>query len=276
LTFSQSRQVKDKRFMNIGKVSDLYIYPVKTLSAQRLDSVQVTPDRGFPFDRVFALAHHDGDGRRKPSEPLQPAFHRLTVDSRLAGLRTQCDPKTGHFQAYVQEHLVLSCDLSSAAGRAQAGKFFAAVLDLPEDKAPIMTQARDDNYAYLDSSSCHIINLASVRDLSERAGVEIDPLRFRANIYLDTEDPWAEFDWIGDELAIGDDVRIRPSRRAARCAATEVNRVSAVRDLPIPRLIRRFYGHTDFGVYAAITRGGLLEPGMTVAVSARADGKPLR
>jgi uncharacterized protein YcbX len=246
------------------------------MSAQRLDSVRVTPERGFPFDRVFALAHHDGDVRRKPSEPLQPAFHRLTVDPRLAGLRTECDPKTGHLQAYVQEHLVLSCDISSAAGRSQAGKFFAAVLDLPEDKAPVLTQAPDYNYSYLDSSSCHIINLASVRDLSERAGVEIDPLRFRANLYIDTDDPWAEFGWIGGELTIGDDVRLGPSRRAARCAATEVNRVSAVRDLPIPRLIRRFYGHTDFGVYAAITKGGLLEPGMTVAMPARAEGKPLQ
>lgn len=262
--------------MNIGKVSSLYIYPVKALSAQRLDTVQVSPERGFPFDRVFALAHHDGDLRRKPSEPLKPGFHMLTLDPRLAGLRTECDPKTGQFRAYVQGHLVLSCDLSSASGRSQAAKFFAAVLDLPDDKTPIMTQAQDHNYSYLDSSSCHIINLASVRDLSERAGVEIDPLRFRANLYLDTDDPWAEFDWIGGELAIGDDVRIRPSRRAARCAATEVNRVSAVRDLPIPRLIKRFYGHTDFGVYAAITRGGLLEPGMTVAISARAEGKPLR
>jgi uncharacterized protein YcbX len=259
---------------NIGKVSGLYVYPVKGLSAQRIDAARVSPERGFPNDRVFALAHHDGDVRRQLSEPLRPEFHMLTVDPRLAGLRTECNAATGRLEAYVQEHLVLSCDLSSAAGRLQAGKFFAAVLDLPDDEAPVITRGQAHNYAYLDSSSCHIINLASVRDLSERAGVDIDPLRFRANLYLDTDTPWAEFDWIGSELVIGGDVRLRPFKRAARCAATEVNRASALRDLPVPRLLKRFYGHTDFGVYAAITKGGLLEPGMTAAMSARDEGKP--
>lgn len=258
--------------MTVGKVSSLYIYPVKAMSAQQLDSVQVTPERGFPFDRAFALAHHNGNTRRKFTEPLTPDFHTLTADHRLAGLRTHCDPTTGHLQAFVQEHLVLSCNLSTAAGRSLASEFFAAVLDLPNDMAPVIAQAQDHNYSYLDSSSCHIINLASVRDLSDRAGIEIDPLRFRANLYIDTDEPWIEFEWIGNELTIGDDVRIKPSKRAARCAATEVNRVSAVRDLPIPRLIKRFYGHTDFGVYAAFTKGGLLEPGMTVATSAPAAG----
>lgn len=258
--------------MNVGKVSSLHIYPVKTLSEQRLDSVHVSPERGFPFDRVFALAHHDRDFRREPSESLASGFHMLTHNARLAGVLTECDPETGRFQAYVQEHLVLSCDIMSEAGRSQAEKFFAAVLDLPDDEAPRIVHAQGHNYSYLDSSSCHIVNLASVRDLSERAGVEIDPLRFRANLYIDTDDPWAEFDWIGGELTIGDEVRVGPSRRAARCAATEVNRLSAVRDIPIPKLIKRFYGHTDFGVYAAIIKGGLLQPGMPVAISAHAEG----
>lgn len=260
---------------NIGRVSSLYIYPVKGLSAHQLDSALVDPQRGFPNDRAFALAHHEGDYPRKPTEPLKESlFHRLAVDHRLAGLRTECNPDTGHFKAYVQDHLVLSCDLFSAAGRSRIGEFFAAVLDLPDDKTPVITQAQGHNYSYLDSSSCHVINLASVRDLSERAGVEIDPLRFRANLYIDTQDPWAEFEWMGSELVIGDDVRITPFKRAARCAATEVNRDSAVRDIPIPRLIKRFYGHSDFGVYAAITKGGLLEPGMLVTLPACAEGKP--
>ncbi|WP_072950423.1 MOSC domain-containing protein [Rhodococcus koreensis] len=258
--------------MNIGKVSSLHIYPVKTLSAQRLDSVCVSPKHGFPFDRIFALAHPDRDFRREPSERLISGFHVLTHNSRLAGVRTHCDPETGHFEAYVQEHLVLCCDILSESGRSQFEKFFAAVLDLPDDKAPKLVHAQCHNYSYLDSSSCHIVNLASVRDLSERAGVEIDPLRFRANLYIDTDDPWVEFEWIGGELTIGDDVGVGPFKRAARCAATEVNRVSAVKDIPIPRLIKRFYGHTDFGIYAAITKGGRIQPGMPVALSAHPEG----
>lgn len=97
--------------MEVGKVSGLYIYPVKSLSPQRLDSVHVSPERGFPFDRAYALAHHDRGSVRNPLEPLVSGFHLLTQNARLAGLRTECDPDTGHFRAYVQEHLVLSCDI---------------------------------------------------------------------------------------------------------------------------------------------------------------------
>ncbi|MFE4542718.1 MOSC domain-containing protein [Arthrobacter sp. NPDC056727] len=250
--------------MQIGQVSELYVYPVKSMSAQQLESVQVSPEHGFPFDRAFALAHHGAATQREFAEPLHPDFHMLTVDHRLAGLRTHCDPATGHFEVFVQEHLVFSSDLSTPEGCSEAGKFFAAVLDLPDDKPPVMARGLGHNYAWLDSASCHIVNLASVRDLSERAGVEIDPLRFRANLYIDTDEPWAEFEWIGEELRIGEDVLIRPSKRATRCAATEVNRLSATRDVPIPRLIKRHYGHSDFGIYGAIIKGGLLKPAMAV------------
>lgn len=188
----------------------------------------------------------------------------LSTDPRLAGLLTEYIPGTGQFHAYVGEHLVLSCDLTTARGRSRTAELFAAVLDLPKDKAPVVVLASNQNFAYLDSSSCHVVNLASVRDLSERVGVDIDPLRFRANLYVDTGMPWSEFEWIGQEVAIGGEVRLKPSGRAARCAATEVNRATGVRDLPIPKLLQRHYGHSDFGIYAAISNGGLLEPGMAV------------
>jgi uncharacterized protein YcbX len=32
----------------------------------------------------------------------------------------------------------------------------------------------------------------------------IDPLRFRANLYIDGARPWEEFDWIGADISIGD------------------------------------------------------------------------
>lgn len=262
--------------MKIGKVSSLYIYPMKSMSAQPLESVEVSPERGFPYDRMFALAHHNADCLRTFSEPLQPEFFQLTDEYRLAGLRTRCDPTTGHFEIFVQEHLVLAVDLMDKADRLRAEQFFARVLDLPNEKTPVIAHAQNYNYSYLDGSSCHVVNLASVRDLSERAGVEIDPLRFRANLYIDTDEPWAEFEWMGRDVAIGHEVRVRPSKRAARCAATEINRVSTVRDLPIPRLLKRFYGHTDFGVYASISQGGLLQPGMTVELAPAHGRNPHR
>ena len=48
-----------------------------------------------------------------------------------------------------------------------------------------------------------LINLATVKSLSEQWGVDINPLRFRANFYVDGARPWEEFEWIGSTSAHG-------------------------------------------------------------------------
>ena len=49
-----------------------------------------------------------------------------------------------------------------------------------------------------------IINLASVRALAEAAGTAIDPLRFRANLYIDGLPAWAEFESLGARWRVGE------------------------------------------------------------------------
>ena len=41
-----------------------------------------------------------------------------------------------------------------------------------------------------------------------------------------------------------------------RCAATEVDPDTGIRDLPIPRTLMQTYGHADCGVYAEVIEGG--------------------
>ena len=62
-----------------------------------------------------------------------------------------------------------------------------------------------------------LINLATVRSLEEQWGYEIDPLRFRANIYIDGAEPWEEFDWVGADIRLGG--RPSPSIVATAAAA---------------------------------------------------------
>ena len=78
-----------------------------------------------------------------------------------------------------------------------------------------------------------LINLATVRSLEQQWGVAIDPLRFRANIYVDGAKPWEEFDWVGSEIRIGGTV-FSVDRKNGRCGATNVNPATGRRDLDIP------------------------------------------
>ena len=52
------------------------------------------------------------------------------------------------------------------------------------------------------------------------------------------------------EIAIGPSARLKIVKRIVRCAATEVDPDTGIRDLPIPRTLMDTYGHADCGVYA--------------------------
>src|SRR6266581_4005218 len=96
-----------------------------------------------------------------------------------------------------------------------------------------------------------LINRASVAALDAAVEAPVDPLRFRANVYLDGAPAWSELDWIGSEIALGG-ARLRVIAAITRCAATEVNPATAERDLDIVGALQRGFGHNLMGIYAAV------------------------
>ena len=112
-----------------------------------------------------------------------------------------------------------------------------------------------------------IINLASVRAIEEWLGVPVDPLRFRANIYVDGMQPWAEFDLVGRVLQDSNGLALKITKPIVRCAAVNVDPVTAERDLDIPATLLRRLGHMDCGVYAQVRSGGELVRGAELAAA---------
>jgi len=94
----------------------------------------------------------------------------------------------------------------------------------------------------------------------------VDPLRFRANIYVSGGSPWAEFDLIGREILLGQ-ARLRVVKRIVRCPATEVNPATGQRDADPPRWLRQHFGHADLGVYAEVLEGGRITVGDALEVT---------
>ena len=90
------------------------------------------------------------------------------------------------------------------------------------------------------------------------------PLRFRANLYVAGWPAWHEFDLLDREIAIGD-VRLKVTKRIGRCAATNVDPDTGMRDLAIPAALMKTFDHADFGIYARVTAGGEIAPGDSIA-----------
>ena len=76
-------------------------------------------------------------------------------------------------------------------------------------------------------------------------------LRFRGNLYVAGWPAWHEFDLLGRELAIGG-ARLKVVKRIQRCAATEVDPDTGIRDVAVPRTLLDNFGHADCGIYAEV------------------------
>ena len=245
-----------------GRITNLFHYPIKGLSAQGLHSVALREGEGLPFDRTFGFARYDsGFDPANPSPLPKDRFLVLVKEERLAGLQTSFDPATRWLSIMVQGRKAFEGHLSSRDGVAAAVSFFSTMFDLPRDKRPIFAHAFPHRFTDVSvvskelMNAVSLINLASVRDFEARIGAPVDPLRFRANIYFDGWPPFSELDLLDRQFSIGD-VRLKVTLRTRRCAATEVNPVTAKRDIPVPRLIMQNYGHPDMGMYAEVVSRG--------------------
>jgi hypothetical protein len=246
-------------------IARIYRYPIKGLSAEPLHAVELTASEGVPLDRKFALARPDA-----PFDPERPAwlpkkrFLMLMTDERLATLRVAYDDAKGRLTIDQGGERVLDADLRSSAGRAAVEQFFEAFMGAELRGRPRLVSAPGHMFTDNPTKYVSLINLASVAEIERRVGQRVDPLRFRANLYVENLPPWAEFDWVGRELSAGD-VRFRVAERIDRCAATNVEPGSGRRDLNLPLTLRQTYGHIDCGVLLRVERGGTVRLGQTLA-----------
>jgi len=239
-------------------------YPVKSLSADRLEAVTLAAGEGVPHDRRFALAH--GSARLDPGAPEwrpKTDFLALVRNARLAKLQSRFDPETGSLAIHRDGRKVVEGDATSPLGRALIEQFFAAFMGQEARGGVRLVEARGFMYSDVPEAWVSIINLESVRDLERVTGAPVDPVRFRGNLIVAGGHPWAEHAWVGQEITVGA-ARLKVHRRIGRCAATEVNPATAERDMQILLALARGFAHTNMGVYAEVVQGGAVEAGDAV------------
>ena len=243
------------------RVEAIYRYPVKGLSPEALEEVALVPGQCLPHDRRFALAQ--GDAPFDLSAPTwlpKRHFGCLMANARLALLRTGFDPRTGQLIIRPPEGPPLVADTGTEDGRAAIAAFLTAFLGPEARGTPRFVEAPGHNFTDLAAKCVSVIGLSSLHALEAAVGMELDPIRFRANVYVSGGEPWAEFGLLGQEIQIGA-ARLRVLKRTIRCAATEVNPATGERDAKPQRWLRERFGHADLGVYAEVLEGGRIASG---------------
>ena len=253
-----------------GTVVRLFRYPVKGLSPQPLDALDLVQNEGIAHDRRYALAL--GTTVFDPDQPKPLAktnFLMLARNEALAGLQTDFDPASHRLVVRRNGNVVADGLLNEPAGRDSIAAFFTGFMgDAAQGRVRVVsapghrfTDIGAPVPAFMDCVS--LINLASLRAVEAAMGRRLDPLRFRANIYIDGPPAWAEFEWMERDVTVGG-VPCRVVRRTRRCPATNVDPVTAQRDADVPKALRDTFGHPDLGVYLQIGASGRVHPGDTV------------
>jgi uncharacterized protein YcbX len=247
-------------------VSALYRYPVKGLSPEPLERASLSAGQTLPFDRAYAI--ENGPGRFDAAAPRhlpKICFLMLMRDERLATLKTKFDDETETLTIFRDGKQVARGQLSTPLGRQLIEQFIAAYMKAELRGAPKIVSAPGHSFSDVAAKCVHIVNLASVRELERILGRPVDPLRFRANLYLEGVSPWAELGWLDKELRIGQ-AELVAFACTSRCEATNVDPATGARDMAIPAHLVRTWGHQDFGIYAKVVTGGEVGIGTTATL----------
>lgn len=255
--------------VDFASIASLYRYPVKGLTPERLEVVELEAGRYFPGDRLYAI--ENGPSGFIPEVPaFQPKikFLMLMRNERLAALKARYEDETSELVIDLDGKEAVRGRLDMPEGRAAIEEFFQRYSRYELRGAPRVLAA-PDGFRFVDTTEgfVSLINLASCRALGEIIGQPVDPLRFRGNLYLDGMEPWEEFDLVGHTIEVGNQVRLKVTQRIFRCAATNVDPMTAKRDLDVPGTLMRSFGHTDCGIFAEIERGGLIAEGDAVRIT---------
>lgn len=254
----------------MARIKAIYRYPIKGLSPERLDRTALAPGQTVPGDRLYAI--ENGPSGFDPAKPYLPKtrFLMLMKNERLANLHASFDQDSHVLTITLPSPdrsggRTVSGDLRIADCRARIENVFATYCADELRGPPKILHAEGHSFSDVAKKVVSIINLASVAAVADMVGAPVNPLRFRANLYVDGWPAWSELDLVGRELKIGA-ARLKVVKRIVRCAATNVDPDTGARDLDIPPTLLRNLDHADCGIYAEVIDGGEIASGDTIEV----------
>lgn len=236
---------------NVGKVSELWRYPVQSLRGESLKALDFT-DGGGLGDRGYCVAEADtgaaGTAARPPWKMLITWSARYVTEPRPGGALPVVEISFPDGVSALSDDARVHDFMSERIGR----KVRLAKSDAPDTILPYK------------ASHCHLLTSATLKALTKAyPSGRFVPARFRPNVVLDCGETtgFIESDWLGSDLAVGG-VTLDINEHCERCALT----TRPQGDLPIdPGILHtaQQFNQNHVGVYGAVKRTGRIALGDT-------------
>lgn len=241
-------------------VKSIQRYPMKGLSPERLREAAIGKGGTLPADRAFAIENGpSGFDAAAPGWLPKAKFLCGMKNPKLSLLEARYDDPSGMLTVSTPDASVTG-DLKKAEGRAAIEAFLSVFMG-DEQRGPLrILSAEGHSFSDVSKKVVSFINLASVAEIGQALGAELDPVRFRGNVHIAGMPAWTEATLVGKEFQIGE-ARFRAVKTIQRCLATHVDPARGVRDHDVMGTIRNMRGDMDCGIYAEAVSPGTIRTG---------------
>jgi uncharacterized protein len=263
------------------RLSEIWVYPVKSLGGIRLTEAQVE-ERGLRYDRRWMIID---EGNIGITQRVYTKMAWINIELLAAGLRIfnrQEEPGNDLFVPFepvtaeplsvkIWDDWVDAVTVSSDADRwlsAQLDKNVRLVM-MPlstERKVPVKYAKNGENVGFADDFPYLLISQASLDDLNSRLDQPLSMKRFRPNLVVTGTLPFEEDHWKNIRIGNLDFKILKP---CARCVLTTIDPETAKKGLePLKTLAtyRKFNNKILFGQNVVAGKFGLIKEGDSVTV----------
>lgn len=172
----------------------IHRHPVKAMGGEVLDFVELD-ERGLIGDRGWAVVTADGKfASVKDSRRFRRHDEVFEYAATISSSGVFVTGHQGHWQA---GDPALDEELSRRLG------------------APVRLQPEQD-VSFFDSSPVSVVGTATLEWFRANGDIDADHRRLRANLLVETEEPFVEDSWTGADLRVGA-VRLHVTRQITRC-----------------------------------------------------------
>jgi len=223
--------------MNELRLSEIWIYPIKSLGGIRLTTAKVL-EKGLKFDRRFMLVDENGKFMTQRVHPSMALF-KLSVFNDQFSVQHNSDSLTIPVVPVLHgaEKVVNIWDdtVQAVEAGAEYNQWFSDRLKLkcklvffPEENARAVDpryKVNNEHVSLADAYPLLIIGQRSLDDLNTRLAEPVPMNRFRPNLVFTGGDPYEEDTW--QEFTVGKNrfVGVKP---CARCVLTTVNQDTGI------------------------------------------------
>lgn len=267
------------------KLSEIYIYPVKSLGGIRLDFANITT-RGLENDRRFMLVDENGRFLSQREHPqlaifqteIEGKFLKITHKKTKQNLTINLSPPS---QPSLLSVTIWDDNTTAVESSSEASTWFTQILEIPvrlvympeESHRKTDTQyslTGEEITSFSDGYPILIIGQSSLDDLNNRLENPVNINRFRPNFVFTHGEPFEEDNW--HEFTVGN-IRFFGVKPCARCIMTTIDQETGEKKDREPLLTLNKYRKAGnkilFGQNVLISQLGTVSVGEDVTVISR-------